>query len=106
MNVGERIQARRRQLGMTAEELADKIGKTRTTVSRYETGYIEKLPSSVLVPIAKALRTTPAYLMGWEEDDLPESRSEIMPEDQELLDAFHRLNDKQRKSVLALIKSM
>lgn len=108
MNVGERIQARRKQLGMTAEELANRIGKTRTTVSRYETGYIEKLPSSVLIPIAEALNTTPSYLMGWEEDDLPEGRAELIrtPEDQELLDAFHRLNEAQRKTVLALVKSM
>lgn len=67
MNIGKRIQDRRKQLGMSADELAKRIGKTRTTVSRYETGFIEKLPSSVLVPIAEALQTTPAYLMGWED---------------------------------------
>ena len=41
------------------------IGKAKTTIYRYENGFIESMPSSILDPIAKALQTTPAYLMGW-----------------------------------------
>jgi transcriptional regulator with XRE-family HTH domain len=48
------------------EELADKIGKSRATVYRYENGGIEKLPSSVLVPLALALNTTPADILDIE----------------------------------------
>ena len=38
----------------------------RSTIFRYENGDIEKLPTSILEPIAKVLNTTPAYLMEWE----------------------------------------
>lgn len=67
MTIGDRIKARRIELGMSVEELGKRLGKNRTTVYRYETGYIENLPIDILEPIAKALHTTPAYLMGWEE---------------------------------------
>ena len=67
MGIGERIKNRRMQLGISAEQLATKIGRSKTTVYRYETEEIENMPSSVLEPIAKALLTTPAYLMGWDE---------------------------------------
>ena len=67
MRIGDRIRQRRKELGMSAEELAERIGKDRATVYRYETGDIENLPISIIEPIAKALFTTPAYLMGWEE---------------------------------------
>ena len=68
MNTGMRIKARRKQLGMSAETLASIIGVSPTTVYRYENGDIEKVDSTKLEPIAVALHTTPAYLMGWEND--------------------------------------
>lgn len=67
MLIGERIKQRRKELGLSVDEVADKIGKNRATVYRYESKDIEKLPLEVLEPLAKALDTTPAFLMGWEE---------------------------------------
>lgn len=69
MSVGRRIKARRLELNLSVDELAEKLGKNRATVYRYENGDIENLPTSILEPIAKALQTTPAHLMGW--DELP-----------------------------------
>ena len=73
MKVGQRIKARREELGISAEELGQKIGKAKTTIYRYELGLIEKLPTSVLESIASALRTSPAYLMGWTDNITPTS---------------------------------
>lgn len=69
MNVGDRIKSRREELNMTVDELASLINKNRATVYRYEKGDIESLPTTVLKPLAEALKTTPEYLMGWEDDD-------------------------------------
>lgn len=66
MNVGERIRERRKELNISVDELAKRLNKNRTTVYRYEKGDIENLPIDVLDPLAKALETTPAYLMGWD----------------------------------------
>ena len=77
MNTGERIRARRKHLGMSAETLASIIGVSPTTVYRYENGDIEKVDSTKLEPIAIALRTTPAYLMGWETEETGEKLKEI-----------------------------
>lgn len=67
-DVGKRIKERRKELGISAEDIADEIGKNKTTIYRYERGAIEKLPTEVLSAIAKILKTTPEYLMGWEDD--------------------------------------
>lgn len=67
MSIGERIKARRKQLGMSADTLAELIGKSPATVYRYENGDISGVDSRVLLPIADALHTSPAYLMGWDE---------------------------------------
>ena len=69
MNTGDRIKQRRLELGLSADELALRIGKSRATIYRYENGDIENMPTPILEPLAKALYTTPAQLMGWEMDD-------------------------------------
>lgn len=68
MNTGDRIKQRRIELGLTVDELAEKIGKSRATIYRYENGDIENMPTPILEPLAKALETTPADLMGWSEE--------------------------------------
>ena len=67
MRIGERIKQRRLELGYTADALAKLLNKNRVTIYRYENGDIENMPIDVLEPLAKALNTTPAYLMGWQE---------------------------------------
>lgn len=65
---GQRIKARRKQLKMSADEVAAKLGVSRSTIFRYENGQIEKVPANVLERLAEILKTTPTYLMGWDDD--------------------------------------
>ena len=65
MKIGERIKERRLYLGLSADDVARQLNKNSATIYRYESSYIEKLPTTVLEPLAKVLQTTPAYLMGW-----------------------------------------
>lgn len=68
MTTGQRIKARRIEMGYTVDQLAEILGKNRATVYRYESGDIDDMPTKVLESVAKALRTTPARLMGWSDD--------------------------------------
>lgn len=68
MTVGERMKARRKSLGISADKVAEALGVSRSTVFRYEKGDIEKVPSEQLEPIAYVLNTSVGYLMGWVED--------------------------------------
>lgn len=65
MEIGDRIKSRREELGMSQEELAKKVGyKSRSSVNKIETDG-RGLPQNKIVMFAKALQTSPAYLMGW-----------------------------------------
>lgn len=66
MTTGEKIRTRRKQLGMTVDELAGKLGKNRATIYRYENDAIE-MPASLLKPLSEALDTEPGDLMDWGE---------------------------------------
>ena len=65
---GQRIKERRKQLEISADDIADQLGVSRSTIFRYENGHIKKIPANVLEKLAEILDTTPAYLMGWKED--------------------------------------
>lgn len=76
MTIGERVKKRRQELGISVDDLAAKLGKNRATVYRYESNAIENLPTSVLEPLAKALDTTPEYLIGWTDSPIDYENSE------------------------------
>ena len=66
MTTGDRIKQLRKELGLSADELGAMIGKDRSTIYRYEGGDIGKATIDVLPSLARALQTTPQYLMGWD----------------------------------------
>lgn len=67
MSIGERIKARRKELGISAEQLADVLGVSPATIYRYESNYINSMKVDKIKPIADALNASVAYLMGWDE---------------------------------------
>lgn len=78
MTVYDRIRSRREELGMSQQDLANKIGyKSRSAINKIEQG-LRDISQSKIAAFAKALETTPAYLMGWEEEKAPS-----VPEDGE-----------------------
>ena len=66
MTTGERIKQLRKDLGLSADELGEMIGKDRSTIYRYERGEIENATVDVIPRLAKALQTTPQYILGWD----------------------------------------
>jgi len=63
--IHENIKKRRIELGLSQEELANKTGYTsRSTIAKIEAG-TNDIPQSKIETFAKALDTTPSYIMGW-----------------------------------------
>lgn len=65
-NISQRIKNRRIELRMSQQELADKLGYTsRSSITKIEKG-TNDIPRTKIIEIASALKTTPSYLMGWD----------------------------------------
>lgn len=79
VSVGQRIKRRRKQLKLSAERLGEIIGKNRATIYRYESDEIENMPYDVVLPISEALNVSPAWLMGWEEEEEPSTKYNYYP---------------------------
>lgn len=69
-SVQDKIKKRRKELGLSLEDVAKALNVNRSTVLRYESKSIEKMPIDVIPPLAKILKCSPEYLMGWEDDKL------------------------------------
>lgn len=57
----------RKKHNLTLEQVAEVVGVGKSTVRKWETGMIANMRRDKIALLAKALHTTPAYLMGWEE---------------------------------------
>ena len=98
--IGKRIRDRRIQMGMTVDDLAARLGKNRATVYRYESDEIENFPVSIIGPLAEVLGVSPAYLMGWTDEEKPAT-----PKDDglsEIAEIFTELSPENRSKLLEL----
>ena len=69
-NLHIRARKRRLELRLSQEEVANRMGLAhRVSVYNIEKG--RPITQKVIVRLAKALETTPSYLMGWETDSKP-----------------------------------
>ena len=106
MKIGEKIKLRRKELGISADKLAEKLGKDRSTIFRYEKGDIENLPIDLLKPIADALYTTPQYLMGWsDEKPIAPDMPKLTEDEKKWMELYHKLPDTTRKALISSLNS-
>ena len=77
VTVGDRIRQVRQEQDVTQQELADYIGVSKQAVYKYENNIVTNIPTDKVDAIAKRLKVSPAYLMGWEEQ--PEPKKPTIP---------------------------
>ena len=104
--VGENILLKRKQLGLTQEELAKRMGyKSKSTINKIELG-INDIPQSKIVQFAEVLGTTPAHLMGWNEDEkISPEEPKLSEGEKMLLDLFRQVPEEQQQLVLQMIRA-
>jgi transcriptional regulator with XRE-family HTH domain len=110
MTIGDRIKARRTELGLSQREFAARLGyKDHTTLTRIENNKVD-LPQSRLEKIADLLGVTPGFLLGWE--DQPEEAGELAaqvlkdPSLLRLVSDYMRLSPEDRETVCRLTASL
>ena len=105
MTTGQRIKALRLSKNLSQEELGSLIGVKKAAINKYENGIVVNLKRSTIARLADALETTPAYLMGFDEEKGPTSvsKSGSLSELSELID---QLTPEQQRLILAQIKGI
>jgi len=103
LSIGARLRARRRQLGLSQTDLADKLGISFQQVQKYERGS-NRIAASTLMIAAEALSTTVAWLVGEEglgrEEDDELFQALARPGAIEMLRAFNAIGDARARAAL------
>ena len=89
------LKNRRKELGLTLSQIADKMGVSEATVQRWESGNIKSLRQERIGPLSEILRVSPAVLMGWADDEVtsPSPHPPITSKEEELLALHRQLNE-------------
>ena len=103
MTTGQRMKERRKEIGMSAEQLGDILCVSPATIYRYENGDIEKVPGDRLAIIAKALNISPMYLMGWEEKTPEEPQ--LDEGERLLIQLFRQVPPDRQKLILDTVRA-
>lgn len=100
MEIHERIKLRRKEINLTADDVAAALGVSRATIYRYESKDIEKLPLDIVEPLARVLRCSVAYIMGWTDSISDQSTASGLSDDEAaLIDVFRKLNPTGREKL-------
>lgn len=108
MTIYDRIKDLRISQKMSQTDLAIKMGyKDGSMITKIESGKVD-ISQKKIIAFAKALDTTPAYLMGWTEDHPDDPVSDV-PQTSEariLARGIDRLPPEEREQALAVVRAM
>lgn len=117
LEIGSKIKQKRKALNLTQLQLAERVGLTESSISRYESGKIATMPTSTVNKICKELHIEPSELLGLTSensfeydlkdilssiDDLPnELKKEFLDLFKHQIDIYRRIyNDKKKNNNL------
>lgn len=107
MTTSEFIAQRRKELGLTLEEVGKACGVGKSTVKKWEDGFISNMKRDKIAALAAILKVSPLDLIG--ETTEAETKKQPAPElseaDREILDLFNKLKTDDKEMVLKIIRN-
>lgn len=113
-NIGANIRRKREELGLSQEELANRVGyKSKSAINKIEQG-VNEVRQNKIVNFAEALETTPAVLMGWVDEPTGKKNDVLanivmqLRKDEELLsmvEALSKLTPEKRQALKPVLNA-
>ncbi len=94
------IKKRRLELGLTLKDVAKALGVAESTVSRYESLDIQNMGIDKIEALAKVLKCSPAYLMGWENTIQEDGHFHLSDLEKQIVIAFRQADEISKAMVL------
>lgn len=103
MKLGDIIHARRKELGLTLEQVGNITGVTKNTVRQWEIGGIANMRRDRIAKLAEALRIDPIDLIA-EDDTADVENSYIRIWGQPLIKAYQQAPDYIQKAICQMLQ--
>lgn len=98
MEISKLISDRRKELGLTLEEVGKIVGVSKSTVKKWEDGYISNMKRDKIALLAKALKLNPVILITGEDEST--STSQLTTDDIELQEYLEELKNRSEMRML------
>lgn len=108
-DIGKIIHSRRTSLGLTLEEVGQAVGVGKSTVKKWEDGFISNMKRDKIALLANILQVSPVtFITGVLTFEKNEHQSQITiaPELQELHELISRLDPIDRAEIRGMMKQM
>lgn len=103
--IGKQLYERRKELSLTQRQIADYVGVTEATVSRWESGEIGNMRRDKIANLARVLKVSPLLIMGLS-DEIEQTDSLRLPKNRDetkLLDGYRALDDSKRQTLFSML---
>ena len=92
MTTGEKIKLLRTQKGYTLEELGKKVGVGKSTVRKWETGFIENMGRDKIARLSDVFGVSPTYLIN-DDEEMPDTQTSAGHREEEYEEPENILRD-------------
>lgn len=103
-SIGALLKQRRKELSLTQRQIAQEVGVTEATVSRWESGDIDNMRRDKIAGLANALKMSPLLIMGME--DAGQSYNPVNSEEVELLDDYRNMPVEDKSMIRSVLKRL
>lgn len=104
MEIKDILKNKRIELGLTMAEVAQKVGVSEATISRWESGEIANMRRDKIAALAQVLKISPSVIMGWED---PQKTQEYIEPDDDIIRiqrARSKMNDSEKAHMMETLK--
>lgn len=95
MNISKFIKSRRLELGLTMKNVADFVGVSEGTISRWESGEIKNMKRNKIAKLSQILKISPMELMG----EIEHTNSNYSAHEQLLIEAYRNANPITKQNI-------
>lgn len=112
MEIRYYMKNRRKELGLKLKDVANYVGVSEATVSRWESGDINDMKRERIEKLSEVLKISPAVLMGWESVEMKvENEGNIdsiivSKIDYDFLKRYHDLTEEQKKYMQVCLEAL
>lgn len=109
MNIKDYLYTRRKELNLTLEEVATHVGVSKSTVKKWETGFIKNMRRDKMALLAEVLQVPPTALLsdihlsvnGPMSDN--NNLNRLSPEETEIIKKYRALDERGKENVIATL---
>lgn len=102
----KRIKALRLSHNLTMEVLAEKLGVSKSTIAKWENGYVENMRQDNIMKLASLFNVPPTYIMGYENIENETNDTDSDEQFERFKNYYSQLNQDQKKVIDNLLASL